>query len=854
METVTFYSYKGGSGRTLLLANAARYLALSGKKVVAVDLDFEAPGLHYKLHIGRAGERTAEVVPERGVVDYLLATHANEGPVNPTDFLTEVPLPPDSTGRLYLMPAGSSPSAEYWRALTNLSRHALLGDSDGETPLAGLLELKARVEDELEANVLLIDARTGITELGGIATTILPDKVVCLLLDNQESLTGARTVIRSFAHAARLHDQRPIEVVPVLSRVSEPTPALKKRVLEFLNEDRESEEAASGFEQLFFLRDDRDLADEEHLFFEGYEPPPEREGPGIRGLRVSPPPDLSQGLGRDYAELIGALFSSDSAAEPAAFRRQEATRQMREWLTEDESHRRHRSIFPPAFDSKQIDEGVKLDEQGLHYVDLLAYSRDRAPLVAALYNEDLEPLKNWEWPHAGVRCVFLFNLDDKGHLQTKAFTRGRVGGFTEVSDPPNSYRDVEWTLRIPAVHAALPNPGDQSIAALLASVQNGDSTFIALLAREWQHASYMTLHGGMPFRPMLAREIVDGLAAVNDVDTAAQILWRTAPDPFERADEGMMHEGASLEEMTSRSLHAPLFWRLPVAAKMRFGSGRPERTTTAGFEMLARDVIGLRFDQDQDLREEAERLVKLASASKALQPRDEDGGDLKLEYLESVFREHELKFEFSTGASPEMIRRAMIGTLAPDRPKIASWEQAEALAEASLESDAAPAGLLRDETGRRSIVTTNLLAHYEPASATVTLFSRLLEWSARTLDVALRNLENVVFLHETIHAICHLGRDLDGRHWSEFALPSSRDPTFTPSELHETLAQYFTLRMIERLGDAGMMRAFEVLSDHQPKQYQAWRAMRSTPIEEVRKLLIGARTGFIGQRWPASGD
>jgi cellulose biosynthesis protein BcsQ len=847
VETVTFYSYKGGSGRTLLLANAARYLALSGKKVVAVDLDFEAPGLHYKLHIGRSGERTAEVVPERGAVDYLLATHANEEPVNPTDFLTEVPLPLDSTGRLYLMPAGSAPSAEYWRALTSLSRHALLSDSDGETPLAGLLELKARVEDELEADVLLIDARTGITELGGIATTILPDKVVCLLLDNQESLTGARTVIRSFAHATRLNDQQPIEVVLVLSRVPDPTPALKERVLEFLNEDQQGQDSAGGFEQLFILRDDRDLAEEEHLFFEGYEPPPVREGPGIRGLRL-PPPDLSQGLGRDYVELIGALFSSDSAAEPAAFRRQQATREMREWLTEDESHRRHRSMFPRAFDSKQIDEGVKLDDQGLHYVDLLAYSNDRAPLVAALYSEDLEPLKNWEWPRAGVRCVFLFNLDDKGHLQTKAFTRGRIGGFTEVSDPPDSHRDVEWTLNKPAVYAALPDPGDQSITALLASVQNGDDTFIALLVREWQHASYMTLHGGMPFRPLLAREIIDGLAAVNDVETATRILWRTAPDPFERADEGMMHEGASLEEMTSRDLHAPLFWRLPVAAKVQYWQHGRERTTTAGFEMLARDMIGLRFDQDQDLREEAERLVKMAPVPKALQPRDENGDDLKLEYLESVFRERELKFEFSTGASPEMIRRVMIGTLAPDRPKIATWQQAEALAETALESGAALAVLLRDETGHRSIVTTNLLARYEPANATVTLFSRLLEWSASTLDVPLRDLENVVFLHETIHAVCHLGRDLDGRHWSEFALPSSRDLTFTPSELHETLAQYFTLRMIERLGDAGMMRAFEVLSDYQPKQYQAWRAMRSTPIEQVRKLLIEVRTGFAAQQ------
>ena len=49
METVAFYSYKGGVGRTLLVANTAQFLAMSGRSVVALDLDLEAPELHRKL-------------------------------------------------------------------------------------------------------------------------------------------------------------------------------------------------------------------------------------------------------------------------------------------------------------------------------------------------------------------------------------------------------------------------------------------------------------------------------------------------------------------------------------------------------------------------------------------------------------------------------------------------------------------------------------------------------------------------------------------------------------------------------------------------------------------------------------
>src|SRR6516162_3614529 len=45
-KIVTFYSYKGGTGRSMTLANVAWILASAGKRVLAVDWDLEAPGLH----------------------------------------------------------------------------------------------------------------------------------------------------------------------------------------------------------------------------------------------------------------------------------------------------------------------------------------------------------------------------------------------------------------------------------------------------------------------------------------------------------------------------------------------------------------------------------------------------------------------------------------------------------------------------------------------------------------------------------------------------------------------------------------------------------------------------------------
>src|SRR5438309_9698474 len=45
-QIVTFYSYKGGTGRTMALSNVAWILAASGKRVLVADWDLESPGLH----------------------------------------------------------------------------------------------------------------------------------------------------------------------------------------------------------------------------------------------------------------------------------------------------------------------------------------------------------------------------------------------------------------------------------------------------------------------------------------------------------------------------------------------------------------------------------------------------------------------------------------------------------------------------------------------------------------------------------------------------------------------------------------------------------------------------------------
>ena len=68
-KVVTFYSYKGGTGRTMALANVAWILAANGHRVLAVDWDLESPGLHRYfapfIHRGRLGTDHPAVVALR---------------------------------------------------------------------------------------------------------------------------------------------------------------------------------------------------------------------------------------------------------------------------------------------------------------------------------------------------------------------------------------------------------------------------------------------------------------------------------------------------------------------------------------------------------------------------------------------------------------------------------------------------------------------------------------------------------------------------------------------------------------------------------------------------------------------
>jgi WD40 repeat protein/cellulose biosynthesis protein BcsQ len=218
---ITFYSYKGGTGRTMLLANVAWILASHGKRVLVVDWDLEAPGLHRYF---RPFLPDPELTSSPGVIDmvtdYAIEAMTDVPPeakgefesANILRFASSLRWPFPKPGTIDMVPAGrQGPS---YAARVNSFNWQNFYDRLGG---GNFLETIRRGMKE-EYDYVLIDSRTGVSDTAGICTVQLPDTlVVCFTLNNQ-SIEGASAI----AQSVKMQRNEPdFHVLPVPTRVED---------------------------------------------------------------------------------------------------------------------------------------------------------------------------------------------------------------------------------------------------------------------------------------------------------------------------------------------------------------------------------------------------------------------------------------------------------------------------------------------------------------------------------------------------------------------------------------------------------------------------------------------------------
>jgi len=228
----------------MALANVAWILASQGKRVLVMDWDSEAPGLHRYFYPFLVDQ---DLLSSEGIIDFVIkfATAAATPDVESSTQANEPFV------RSPNLEEGKEPQASWYKPYANILRYAsslswpfkqpgtldfIPAGRQGETystrvnsfnwqtfyeKLGGgeLLEL-AKQRMRAEYDFILIDSRTGVSDTSGICTVQMPDVLaVCFTLNNQ-SIEGASAVAASVD--AQRHDEsgkREVRVFPIPTRV-----------------------------------------------------------------------------------------------------------------------------------------------------------------------------------------------------------------------------------------------------------------------------------------------------------------------------------------------------------------------------------------------------------------------------------------------------------------------------------------------------------------------------------------------------------------------------------------------------------------------------------------------------------
>jgi tetratricopeptide (TPR) repeat protein/MinD-like ATPase involved in chromosome partitioning or flagellar assembly len=237
---ISFYSYKGGVGRSQLCANVAAYLCIKkGKRVLLWDWDFEAPGLHYFFR------KKNEDIKNIGTIEML---ESYVGLMRSTPNVEEDDirfLPPESiihllegepvkgkSGTVDLIPGGNY-NEHFVYKVNSFNWFEFYELLDGSTYIEKLKDWIGT----LEYDYVLIDSRTGINDYSGICNIQMPDTNVIVTAANEQNLAGSSRIVTQILNAEyTLSGMRKSYILPVLSRIDTGHPEYEYWISRFVTE------------------------------------------------------------------------------------------------------------------------------------------------------------------------------------------------------------------------------------------------------------------------------------------------------------------------------------------------------------------------------------------------------------------------------------------------------------------------------------------------------------------------------------------------------------------------------------------------------------------------------------------
>lgn len=211
---VTFYSYKGGMGRTTTMIAYAISLAVNDndikkKRVVIIDCDLEAPG--YLNFFDLSEHNGLQSGKKNGLVEFLsdaqLTSHPEDLDIN--DYIINVGddnennFAYNNLNNIWLIPAGN----------LNEGYSDLSGGGDRNDYLEGLAKINLssvnsvvkyfnllldRINETIEPDIILLDSRTGFNDIFGTVALYLSSSVVGFFGFSRQTQPGLMNLLREY--------------------------------------------------------------------------------------------------------------------------------------------------------------------------------------------------------------------------------------------------------------------------------------------------------------------------------------------------------------------------------------------------------------------------------------------------------------------------------------------------------------------------------------------------------------------------------------------------------------------------------------------------------------------------------
>ncbi len=211
---ITFYSYKGGVGRTMALANIGAALSIWGKKTLLIDWDLEAPGLenYFKTLLPEFNT----VLKKEGLIDILYKKTTDPSfsakSIIWKNYLTQIKT--ENNSNLFLLTSGRK-DENYVTKVQNLNFFDLYNKYEGGDFLE---EIRSHWKKEFD--IILIDSRTGLTDSSGVCSIHMPDVLMILFTATEQGLKGTLDVVSKSKqkHQELIYDRLKLKAFPIATR------------------------------------------------------------------------------------------------------------------------------------------------------------------------------------------------------------------------------------------------------------------------------------------------------------------------------------------------------------------------------------------------------------------------------------------------------------------------------------------------------------------------------------------------------------------------------------------------------------------------------------------------------------